>query len=108
MGYTYKPVLQPRIIKERKEQAEQEALRKKYGITGNRAIQVKKEHFFTAVSKAFGKVLRKMVTLLLLILAFNGAIAFLHPDSRTALTYVYTQAMYQAKELCPPLKDFIK
>ena len=43
MSRAFKPILQARVIKERKEAEEQEALRKKYGIKSDKKVEVKKE-----------------------------------------------------------------
>lgn len=108
MAQKFKPVLQARVIEEQKKADEQAALRKKYGITGTKVVQVKKEHFITSVTKVLGGIIRKGITVLLLILAFNGAVAWLHMESRRTLVYVYVDMLNQLEDLCPGVAPFIE
>lgn len=104
----YKPILQERIVKERKQEEEQKTLRKKYGISDKKTVLIKKEHLFTAVTKTLGKIFQKCLVVLLIVLAFNGVVALVHPDSRVALTYVYVDALDQLETLCPPVEPVVK
>lgn len=100
MNTKYKPILQEKVVKERKEAAEQAALRKKYGIKNDKKIiQIKKEHVLTAIGKITGSLIRKCIAVILIILAFNGLIALLHPDTRLVLQYIYNGALIQLSQL---------
>lgn len=108
MKRVFKPVLQAQVVKERKEAEEQATLRKKYGIKSDKKIiQVKKEHIFTAVSKVIGAILRKIFITVLILLAFNGLVALIQPDSRTLLQYVYTDTFQQLERLFPYAAEVI-
>lgn len=101
MRQRFKPILQEQVIKERKEAATQEELRKKYGVKGQRIVQIKKEHIFTSVARIFWAIIRKTILIMLILLAFNGLVAGIHPDSRKTITYVYGDAFKQLETLFP-------
>ena len=108
MSRAFKPILQARVIKERKEAEEQEALRKKYGIKSDKKIEVKKEHIVTSLCKVLGAILRKFFIVLLIFLAWNGLVALIQPDSRAMLQYVYADVFHQLEMLFPAIAEFIK
>lgn len=109
MSRAFKPILQARVIKERKVAEEQAALRKKYGVKSDKkVVEVKKEHIVTSLCKVLGAILRKFFIVLLILLAWNGLVALVQPDSRAMLQYVYADVFHQLEMLFPAIAEFIK
>lgn len=97
----FKPVLQEKIICERRQEKEQEQLRQKYHLPAKKYIEIRKEHILTSFTKMIGKTVRMAALTILFVLAFIGMTAIIYPESRAVLLVIYQDAFNQLEKFFP-------
>lgn len=96
MAQKYKNILIKKVKEDRAFKKRQENLKKKHNIKKESSIVVvEKSNTFKFTVKTFGNLVRLLITIIILTLAFVGITALVYPMPRENLVSIFKEALRQ-------------
>lgn len=88
MQNKFSSVLQQKAVEMKKEEEEQERLRKKYQVEEPDVKIIKTNMFFRSLADMTGRIVRILCIIMIFLLAAIGAVGILYPAPREALIQI--------------------